>query len=86
MDITLEWEDAELLVQANYTPGTPDVYYLSNGDPGYPGDPPELDIVAILVRPRGYAVALPTELGSWDEQTLTRLADEALQKAVDMQF
>jgi hypothetical protein len=26
-----------------YCPATPDVYYLSNGDPGYPGDPEELD-------------------------------------------
>jgi hypothetical protein len=29
------------LVAPFYIPGTPDRYYLSNGDPGYPGDPPE---------------------------------------------
>lgn len=26
---------------ADVYPGTPDVFYLPNGDPGYPGDPPE---------------------------------------------
>lgn len=26
---------------AHVYPGTPDVFYLPNGDPGYPGDPPE---------------------------------------------
>lgn len=25
-----------------YDPGSPAVYYLRNGDPGYPGDPPEI--------------------------------------------
>lgn len=35
-----------LLAEFNYTPGTPDVMYLSNGDPGYPGEPPELELTA----------------------------------------
>ena len=32
-------EEGEL----EYQPATPDVWYLSNGDPGYPGDPAEVD-------------------------------------------
>ena len=31
-------------VEFYYTPGTPDVMYLPNGDPGYPGDPEELEL------------------------------------------
>lgn len=31
-------------VEFDYTPGTPDVMYLPNGDPGYPGDPEELEL------------------------------------------
>lgn len=33
----------------SYTPGTPDVWYLPNGDPGYPGDPAELEIHELTV-------------------------------------
>jgi hypothetical protein len=32
-----------------YAPATRDVMYLPNGDPGYPGDPAELDILSALV-------------------------------------
>lgn len=31
-------------IEYNYTPGTPDVLHLPNGDPGYPGDPPEVEL------------------------------------------
>lgn len=31
----------------DYSPGTPDVMYLPNGDPGYPGDPEEFEVTAI---------------------------------------
>lgn len=40
---------AELVVEYTLTEGTPDVYYLSNGDPGYPGDPEELEWSASLL-------------------------------------
>ena len=39
-----EWE---YNVYYDYTPSTPDVYYMPNGDPGYPGDPEEIDITRI---------------------------------------
>jgi hypothetical protein len=32
-----------LRVTFDYSPGTPDVMYLPNGDPGYPGDPEEFE-------------------------------------------
>lgn len=36
-------DDFILHVKGSYSPGTPDVWYLRNGDPGYPGDPPETE-------------------------------------------
>lgn len=36
-----------ITVRADVEPGTPNVYTLPNGDPGYPGDPAELEIVEI---------------------------------------
>jgi len=32
-----------------YSPATPAVRYLSNGDPGYPGDPAELEVISAKV-------------------------------------
>ena len=28
-----------------YSPATPDKWYMPNGDPGYPGDPEELEVL-----------------------------------------
>lgn len=36
-----------ITVRADFDPSTPDVYNMPNGDPGYPGDPAELEIVEI---------------------------------------
>ena len=53
MTLSLNWEVSEgeerkLEVTGNYSAATPHVYYLSNGDPGYPGDPSEFEILEIL--------------------------------------
>lgn len=47
--ITLEQGDFRLQVAYDYSPGTPDVMHFSNGDPGYPGDPEELDIISVEI-------------------------------------
>jgi hypothetical protein len=39
--------EIEVEVEYSYSPGTPDVRYLPNGDPGYPGDPAELEILKV---------------------------------------
>ena len=44
---TVEYKGAELEVMFYYTPGDPGVYTYSNGDPGYPPSPPELEIYKI---------------------------------------
>lgn len=36
-----------LVVEADYEAGSPDVHYLSNGDPGYPGNPEQLEITSV---------------------------------------
>lgn len=37
-------------VTFNFSPSTPDVWYLRNGDPGYPGDPAEVEITSIKIK------------------------------------
>lgn len=43
LSFALPWKGLLLSVDANYYPATPDVPYLRNGDPGYPGDPEEVE-------------------------------------------
>ena len=45
----MSWKGLTLGIDAWYSPGTPDVMYLPNGDPGYPGDPPEVEFEIIRV-------------------------------------
>ena len=35
------------VLDCHYSPATQDVMYLPNGDPGYPGEPEEMDILTI---------------------------------------
>lgn len=39
--------ELEVTVKYTYSPGTKDVMYLPNGDPGYPGDPAVFDVLEI---------------------------------------
>ncbi len=41
-----------LRIDFNYSPARPDVYYLPNGDPGYPGDPEEFDLAIPVLEAR----------------------------------
>jgi hypothetical protein len=45
-DISVEfsYDGTEYLVEGKYSPATPDVHYLRNGDPGQPGDPAEFEV------------------------------------------
>lgn len=50
LDIELkDGSKVKVEIKYSFTPGTPDVPYLSNGDPGYPGDGEEVDIGDIKV-------------------------------------
>lgn len=41
--------EAEVEVKYTFAPGCPAVMYLRNGDPGYPAEGPEIEIVEILI-------------------------------------
>ena len=60
--VTIELGGHELRCSWEYTPATPDVMYLPNGDPGYPGDPDEFNVTkaelaAHLITPTGNKIA-----------------------------
>lgn len=42
--LTITVGEVELTCDYDYSPSTPDVMYLPNGDPGYPGDPEEFTV------------------------------------------
>lgn len=42
----MDWED-EQEITFEFRPGSPDVMYLRNGDPGYPGYPAEVEFVSV---------------------------------------
>lgn len=42
-------EDIDATVKFNYSPSTPDVMYDRNGDPGWPGDPEEIELTELIV-------------------------------------
>lgn len=80
-----ETNNLRLKVTFEYSPGTADVMYLPNGDPGYSGDPPELEIESILVERKGSAGWWTTDIDllGWlydddDETPLSKLSAAAI--------
>lgn len=67
---SLRTGDVECEVCFDYSPGRPGVHTLRNGDPGYPDDPAELEITAVMVD--GEDV-----MGRLSEETLTQLTEQA---------
>ena len=47
LSTTLSYGLLTLDINFDYSPATPDVFYLRNGDPGYPGSDAELSILSI---------------------------------------
>lgn len=70
-NVSITLGDNTLSVDCHYTPGTPDVWYLRNGDPGYPGDPEEIEIERIRIGQEDVTELLAT---LWVEKrgTITR--------------
>lgn len=44
MNRTIELRGIEFEIEFDYYPEEQPVYYMSNGDPGYPGSPAEVEI------------------------------------------
>lgn len=47
VNVTIGDMTKPVTAEFNYWPGTPDVMYMPNGDPGYPGDAPDLELTAL---------------------------------------
>lgn len=45
--IPFGYDEIPVDIKFTYSPGRPAVMYLRNGDPGYPADPPEIDLVSV---------------------------------------
>lgn len=45
----INYKDVELRIEYETTPYRPAVYYLSNGDPGYPEEGGDFDVYEVLV-------------------------------------
>lgn len=56
VEVEVHFDDRVFVVKGRYEPGTAHVYYLRNGDPGYPGDPPELEIEKVTDKSSGMDV------------------------------
>jgi hypothetical protein len=74
LDLADLGENIEAEVIYDYTPSTPDVYYMPNGDPGYPGDPEEIDITELWGYLGRHKVQIP--LQCLTESAYERICDE----------
>lgn len=45
--VLIDGTDLDVQVEFDYHPGSPGCMYLRNGDPGYPPEPAEIDIVRL---------------------------------------
>ncbi len=76
-----DWED-EQTITFEFRAGRPAVMYLRNGDPGYPADPDELEVVSITPG----SVLLHDEAQEWlhtdgfDEAVSIALADQEYER------
>ena len=41
-------DEDDVTVEYHYSPGRPAVIHLRNGDPGYPADPAEVEILSVM--------------------------------------
>ncbi|CAB4120838.1 hypothetical protein UFOVP2_16 [uncultured Caudovirales phage] len=79
VEIEIEVGGQTFLCTVETSPGTPDVMYMPNGDPGYPGDPPEFAVVKVELQlgPHSWIdiTDVVTEMGGW--YLVTDLAEAA---------
>ena len=47
-EIEVNEEPIEVQVEAEFIPGSPGRKYMANGDPGYPDDPDEINILSVI--------------------------------------
>ncbi len=87
--VTGSWcyEDADYVVEAQYQRGSPGVYTQRNGDPGWPDDPDEIEVLSVVEdseerKPRPDLL----DAASTDAMLLSRLVDLARTDAVEEMY
>lgn len=70
-------DDVELQLTGNYMPRQPGKMYMSNGDPGYPDEPAEFDIIEAEIT-KGTVLDLILQLDTG--VVLDTLANRAIEK------
>lgn len=80
--------DNDYTITFNYVPGSPDVRYLNNGDPGYPGWAAEVEFVSVEPLPDAGAFTdlAVKDVEEWASDWLDEHYDECVESAEhDMQ-
>ena len=68
----ISYKEVEMVIEYEATPYVPAVWYLSNGDPGYPAEGGEFNIMDVLVEDVSIANLLSGEQFSDIEQICIR--------------
>lgn len=74
--------ETEYEITVSYSPSTPDVWYMANGDPGYPGDPEECEILSIKLG----ALIVPSdqwEAHGFNDAEMEKITEAARESASD---
>lgn len=66
----IEGQDVSFIISYSYSPGRPAVMYLRNGDPGYPADPPEIEVNSLHVIVKKDGVETYEAIPRWLEQII----------------
>ncbi len=85
--VTLEWSiemadgtEVTYDIECDVSAPTPDVPYLSNGDPGYPGDPGECEITSIKLQGLGKQKSIEIHERLWNLLGFTKDVLEAIEE------
>ena len=76
--------ELDVIIHYRYSPGTRDVMYLPNGDPGYPGDPAELEIVKVEWPYESANIHFGWD--QFDKGTMTTIAEEITELEADYDY
>ena len=74
-----EGAEIEVEVTFNYRPGRPAVWYLRNGDPGYPADPCEIEFVSARPFCNGKPAPFDGSFADLEREWLNGLAEAWLE-------
>ena len=77
------YNEIEATVGIWYSPGRPGRWTMANGDPGYPDEPPEVEIREVWVNDREVSETLPMAMLEELETMAFEKMDEARREGAD---